>query len=232
MLGPPGERRFTQRLALRLPVPAPRGGARLSRRCPGRGRAGCRCPDRPVPPGRSRSARSRSTSTFSRMREGVTDFGMTTLPSWRCQRSTTCAGVRPCRSAMAAITGLSSRPLPWPSGDHASVAMPCSACRARSSACGSCGCSSIWFTAGTVGALGDHAAQVRRLEVGHADRAGPAVGGDLLQRPPGLRIRVASRLRPVDQVQVDVVQAAACPARCRRRAAPSRSPGRSSTAWW
>lgn len=39
--------------------------------------------------------------------------------------------------------------MPWPSGDQASVAIPRSACTARSPACGKSGCSSTWFTAGT-----------------------------------------------------------------------------------
>ena len=38
-----------------------------------------------------------NTSRFSLIRAGVTDLGMTTLPCCRCQRSTTWAGVRPCR---------------------------------------------------------------------------------------------------------------------------------------
>ena len=29
------------------------------------------------------------------IRSGVTDLGMIALPSWRCQRRITCAGVRP-----------------------------------------------------------------------------------------------------------------------------------------
>jgi hypothetical protein len=41
-----------------------------------------------------------------------------------CQRSTTCAGVRPTSSAIAVMTGSSST-LPCAIGDHASVAMPC-----------------------------------------------------------------------------------------------------------
>jgi DNA-binding CsgD family transcriptional regulator len=45
----------------------------------------------------ARSASSREKpkmSMFSAIRAGVTDLGMTTLPSWMCQRSTICAGVR------------------------------------------------------------------------------------------------------------------------------------------
>lgn len=89
-----------------------------------------------------------NTSMFSLIRDGVTDFGITTLPSWRCQRSTTWAGVRPCFWAIATIAGMSRMPLPEPSGDQASVAMPCSACTSRAACCWRCGCSSIWLTAG------------------------------------------------------------------------------------
>ena len=52
---------------------------------------------------------------------GVTDFGKMMLPSWMCQRSTTCAADLPCACAMSANSGASSRPLPWPIGLHASV---------------------------------------------------------------------------------------------------------------
>ena len=40
------------------------------------------------------------------MREGVTDLGMTTLPSWTCQRRTTWAGVRESRCAIPVIDGV------------------------------------------------------------------------------------------------------------------------------
>jgi hypothetical protein len=89
------------------------------------------------------------TSRFSAMRDGVTDLGITTLPSWRCQRSTTCAGERSYFAATAAMAGSSSRPLPWPSGDHASVTTPCAAWNERSGSWVRRGCSSTWFTAGT-----------------------------------------------------------------------------------
>src|SRR5690606_36078577 len=47
------------------------------------------------------------TWTFASMRSGVTDFGMTTNPWWRCQRSTTWVGVTPCAAATSASTGAS-----------------------------------------------------------------------------------------------------------------------------
>ena len=61
------------------------------------------------------------------MRSGVTDFGITTLPSCRCQRMTTWPGVLPCSAAIAVIAGSSST-APWASGLHASVTMPRSSC--------------------------------------------------------------------------------------------------------
>src|SRR3954453_20254056 len=61
------------------------------------------------------SSRAKSkTSKFSRMRDGVTDFGMTMLPSWMCQRSTTCAGDLFLDLATSASTGSANSPLPCP----------------------------------------------------------------------------------------------------------------------
>src|SRR6478752_5122434 len=90
-----------------------------------------------------------NTSKLLTIRSGVTDFGMTILPSWICHLISTCAGVFPCASATAVTVGSSSS-APWPSGAHASVAMPICACTFRSSSCGSRGLSSIWLTAGTI----------------------------------------------------------------------------------
>src|SRR3712207_8589094 len=45
------------------------------------------------------SSKSKS-SKFSLIRPGFTDFGKTTSPRWRCQRSVTCAGVFPSFPAM------------------------------------------------------------------------------------------------------------------------------------
>ena len=55
--------------------------------------------------------RSRRAAKFSSIRSGVVDFGEDgMLPRSMCQRRTTCAGVRPSRSAMPVITGSSSTP--------------------------------------------------------------------------------------------------------------------------
>ena len=88
-------------------------------------------------------------SMFSRIRSGVTDFGKTMLPSWMCQRRIAWAGVFPCAAAIGAIVS-SSRCQALASGLQASVAMPCSACQRRSSACWSQGWSSTWLTVGRV----------------------------------------------------------------------------------
>jgi len=53
----------------------------------------------------------------------------------------------------------------------------------------------------------DDSLQVRHLEVRDADRARPAVGPQLGQRLPGLRVQIPGGNRPVDQIQVDVVKA-------------------------
>ncbi|MBC7441234.1 MAG: helix-turn-helix domain-containing protein [Ramlibacter sp.] len=99
----------------------------------------------------ARSAWSRAKSNtcrFSRMRDGVTDFGITTVPSSRCQRMTTCAADLPYLAPMASRVAL---PIARPraSGDHASVRMPWAASYARTADCCSHGCSSTWLMAGT-----------------------------------------------------------------------------------
>ena len=83
----------------------PARGSRAIRRSPGRGRCACRCRPR-----RSRhlvlAQLEVEDSKFSRIRSGVADFGITTLPSWRCQRRIAWAGVLPWRSATATIAAL------------------------------------------------------------------------------------------------------------------------------
>src|SRR5690606_14675400 len=100
----------------------------------------------------SMSSGSRCTpraAQFSAMRDGVTDFGITTLPCAMCQASTTWAGVASRRSAISASTGSSSRPLPEPSGDHASVAIWWALFHARSCSICRYGWHSTWLTTGT-----------------------------------------------------------------------------------
>src|SRR5699024_9118178 len=80
----------------------------------------------PRPSGRSRASIAATSSDvsvtstevrFSTIREGVTDFGMVTMPWARCQASTTWAGLALWASATEVTAGFSSRSdLPWPSG--------------------------------------------------------------------------------------------------------------------
>ncbi len=133
---------------------------------------------------------------------------MTTLPIWRCQRRIAWAGVLPCRSAIAAIVSSSSSS-PWASGLQASVAIRGSACQARSSACWKRGCSSTWLTVGRVSGLGLQPLEVLDAEVGDADRARAPFLVDAFEGTPGVDEAVFARHRPVDQVEVDVVEAEA-----------------------
>ena len=127
------------------------------------------------------------------------------LPSWMCQRSTTWAGVLAVAAASSVITGSPSTP-PWAIGDQASVAISCSASKARSSSWVRYGCTSIWLTAGITVVSSCSRRRWCGLEVGHADRPGPTLGVDPLQRPPGLDVVADLRQRPVDQEQVDPLQ--------------------------
>src|SRR5207248_3202121 len=114
-----------------------------------RGRADChgtyaKCsgcgPMRPCSPRSSASIPSTCSSDsskseirkFSSIRSGVVDFGKTTLPCWMCQRRTTWAGDLPVSSAIARIAASSSTS-PWAIGDHASVAIPLSWPKSRTS---------------------------------------------------------------------------------------------------
>ena len=89
------------------------------------------------------------SSKFSSIRDGVVDFGKTTSPRCTCQRSTTCAGVRPDAPAAISVTTGSSSTLPCAIGDQASVTMPCAWPYSRTASLVKYGCTSIWLTAGT-----------------------------------------------------------------------------------
>ena len=69
---------------------------------------------------------------FSSTRERVTYLGKMMSPRCTCQRSVTWAGDLECASAIRTITG-SFRTPPCAIGYQASVAMPCSASKARTS---------------------------------------------------------------------------------------------------
>ena len=147
-------------------------------------------------------------SMFSLIRSGVTDLGNTMSPRWMCQRSTTWAGVLPARSAIAPIAG-SSRTLPRaerrPGLDRDLVL----------------GAEAAHVVLGQVRvhldlvdrrddvALAVQPPQVVGLEVGDADGPGAPLAVELLQGLPG-RDEVAvvpGRQRPVDEEQVEVVDA-------------------------
>ena len=150
----------------------------------------------------SLSSRS-NTSKLLTIRSGVTDFGMTILPSWICHLISTCAGVFPCRSATSLTFGLSSR-APRPSGDHASVATPSWACTRRNSSCENSGCSSTWLTAGTIPVASTKSSQVLRREVADADRPDAALVTQPGERLERVHERVLRRQRPVDQIEIQV----------------------------
>ncbi len=117
-----------------------------------------------------------NTSKFSSIRSGVTDFGITTLPSCRCQRITTCAGVFAVGAAISTIAGSSSTALREraPRLGHD----PELSCSRRSPGCWKWGCSSTWLIAGVTPVSCDHALEVRAAEVRDADRADePLPGG-------------------------------------------------------
>ena len=92
------------------------------------------------------------SSRFWRMRAGVTDFGITTTPRCKFQRSRTLAGETPCTAAIRATVGLVSSPAlvlpPRPSGEYAVTQMPWPWQYSTSCVCGRRGWSSIWLTAG------------------------------------------------------------------------------------
>ena len=142
-------------------------------------------------------------------------------------------GRRPARGGRrSSRSSASSSSSPWASGLQASVAIPWSACQARSSACWRRGCSSIWFTVGSSSASALQPLEVLDPEVGDADRACPALLVDPFEGTPGVEVAVLGRHRPVDQVEVDVVECRAVRGSSRRRAGSSRSPAGSSRAWW
>ena len=131
---------------------------------------------------------------------------MTTLPSCRCQRRTTWAGVRSWRSAIARS---SRRPARRPGRAGSRPRWRRRARRARRAArpAASCGWSSIWFTVGSCSASRLQPLQVLDAEVGDADRAAAALALDPFEGAPGVEVALLGRQRPVDQVEVDVVEA-------------------------
>ena len=153
-----------------------------------------------------RSARSRTGRGSPAAVPGSADFGIGTAPSWVCHRSTTWPGVTPWASAAATTSGASSTWRPRASGLQLSVTIPFAACTARSSSCGSSGCISIWFTTGSTPVSRSSRSRCSGREVGDADGAYETVLAELDHRLPGVDVLVDPGQRPVDEVQVDVLQ--------------------------
>ena len=143
---------------------------------------------RTASPSRRRRARSRRPRGSPGCAAGVTDFGIATLPSCRCQRSTTCAGVLPCASATERDRRVVEQPLTLadraPGLGHDLMLR---VVRAQL----------VLRQAGVQLDLVDRRDDGRLSrslfrwwigEVGHADGPGAAVGVDLLERLPGLDV--------------------------------------------
>ena len=98
--------------------------------------------------------------------------------------------------------------LPWAIGDQASVTIRGSAAAARAASLPKNGCTSIWFTAGST----PLSSMIRFRWAGskfETPMRGPAVLGELAQGLPGgdeVTV-VLRRQRPVDEEQVDPVEA-------------------------
>ena len=143
---------------------------------------------------------------FSRMRDGVTDFGITTLPSCRCQRSTTWAADLPWRAAISADHGVGEQLAALAErrpglGEDAVLRVELA----------QFGLLQVRVQLDLVDrghdtGLVDQPPQVRGLEVRDADRADPALLPQLHERLPGVDVELAGRRRPVDQVQVERVE--------------------------
>ena len=165
------------------------------------------------------------------MRVAVTDFGITTRPCCRCQRSTTCAGVRCTRSAIATITGSAqhralSQRAPRFGGDAVRrverLHVPLLQGRVQFDL----------IDGGHGAAEVEDALQLVGQEVRDADGPHPPLGVERFERPPGVEVAIACRCRPVDQKQVDRVEAELRQARLEAGQGAVVAPGRCSTAWW
>ena len=130
-------------------------------------------------------------------------------PIWLCHRRITCAGVRPCAAATAATSGLSSTSVSGPSGLYDSVTMPRWSCHARSSDWLNSGCSSTWFTAGQTPVRSTISSTWAGVKFETPIDARLPLRAQVDQRLPRLDVLADRRQRPVDEVQVDVVEAKA-----------------------
>ena len=171
-----------------------------------------------------------NTWKFSSIRSGVTDFGITTLPSWMCQRRITCAGVRSWperdprdRLVVEQLTLTERAP---GLGEDAVLGVLAPQLRL--------------LEAGVQLDLVDrrrHAGGVDdRLDVLHAevrdaDRAGAPILLGLGEGLPGLDELAVGRPRPVDQIQIHVVHRRASAGSRPARAARCRGRGCHWRAW-
>ena len=146
------------------------------------------------PPSRARERWKSKTSKFCSIRSGVTDLGMTTLPSCEVPADDDLARVFACVSAISVMTG-SSRTAPCASGLQASVTMPSSACSRRRPACWRQRVQLDLVDRRRHAGLVDDAPQVRGLEVRDADRADHALGLELGEAPATSRRTCPSRAR-------------------------------------
>jgi hypothetical protein len=145
------------------------------------------------------------TSTFSRIRAAVADLGMTTLPSCRCQRRIACAGVFPWWAATVSIVSSSSSAA-WASGLQASVATSWSSPGAQLGLLQPRMQLDLVYRRQPL-RLRPQPLEVLDAEVGDPERAGPPFLVDPFEGAPGLEIAVLAGHRPVDQVEVDAVEA-------------------------
>ena len=101
------------------------------------------------PRGRRRRARSRTRRGSRGCARAIDAFGITTLPSCTCQRSTICAGLRPCFAAMRVEQRRREHAAPGERRPRLGDGCRWARRRTRAApACGSHGCSSTWFTTG------------------------------------------------------------------------------------
>ena len=126
---------------------------------------------------------------FSLIRDGVTDLGITTLPSWRCQRSTIWAGVRRAFGASRDDRVLQAAALPERRpglGVDAVLGVE------RGSVLLEVRVQFDLVHRRDDEGLLDQSGEVLRKEVGDADRLGAAVGVDLLEGLVRVHVRYPS----------------------------------------
>ena len=144
-------------------------------------------------------------SRFSAWRRGSADLGMGSEPIWTCHRRMTCPGDTSWVAAAVVTAASSSGARRFPIGLQASVRMPSRSCTARIRDCGS---GRVHLVDGRrdSGVL-DDPCEVRLGEVGDADGPDQPVLLEPYERAPGLDVEIAARVGPVDELEVEVVEA-------------------------